>query len=165
MQLNRMARFLQGGIQQADPIQKKVVEDWLSRLHYGCAKMLIQERECLEQNNFKLNPEGKKYDLPLDSAEANDYTFIDSHYLGKERKCLSKAGDTPIEPAKALEIINNIRVKKEYNPEVSNDIIALLKQVISMGTVRFISSALRSNKKYLATEERTEHRDANIARV
>jgi len=136
VQLNRLTRFLQGGIQQGDSIQRKTIEEWLSKLNLGCAQMLIQERDCLEQNNLKLNQSTRKYEFPFDPNEANDYTFVDSNFLGKERKCVSKSNEAIlIDTAKAQEIINNIRIRKEYNPEVSNDIVALLKQVIAFGIV------------------------------
>ncbi len=163
--MNRMARFLQGGIQQGDPIPRKTVEEWLSRLHFGCAKMLIQERTCLEQNNLKWNPESKKFEFVFDPAEANDYTFVDSNYLGKERKCVPKTGEAAVDPAKSLEIINNIRIRKEYNPDVSNDIVALLRQVISLGSVRFFFAHSNQKSLVLGNEKAPEHRNVNLTRV
>ena len=97
--------------------------------------MLIQERTCMEQNNLRWNIETKKYEFAFDPNEANNYTFVDSNYLGKERKCVNKGSETQVDAAKAQEVINNTRLRKEYTPDLSNNIIDLLKQVISIGTV------------------------------
>ncbi len=97
--------------------------------------MLVQERAALEQHNLRWNVDARKYELAFDSEELKKYAFIDSSYLGKEKSCVLAGTETPVDPAKAQEIINNNRLRKEYNPEIGNDVIALLGQVISIGTV------------------------------
>lgn len=89
----------------------------------------------MEQCNLKWNVEGRRYELAFDPEELKKYTFVDSDYLGKERLCVLEGSKTPVDPAKAEELINNNRLRREYNPELSGDVVALLRQVINLGTV------------------------------
>lgn len=104
--------------------------------------MLIQERDCIEKQNLKWNSERGKYEIPFDIKELNNYEFIDSIYLGKEKHCslkLSGSISPPLDLALAQEIINRNRLVKECSPEVSNDIVFLIKQTLAIGVVLSLS--------------------------
>jgi tRNA splicing endonuclease len=77
----------------------------------------------LEQNNLKWSNEEKKYVLPFDKTELNNYNFVESVYLGKEGTCIDKNTNT-----EHKEIIELIRIEKEHN----KDALPLLKEVESL---------------------------------
>jgi len=103
--------------------------------------MLIQVRKSLEDKNLKWNSTTNKYEFTFDPNELNQFTFIDSVHLGKEKTCIIKESNEQVPLSKAKVIINNIRIKKEYTQDSSNDIILLLKQVANSGIVIFFSNS------------------------
>jgi hypothetical protein len=114
-----------------------MLEFWGSTLNLSCAKMLIQTRRCLEEKNLKWNSTTNKYEFTFDPSELNQYAFIDSAYLGKEKICVVKESNEKVSLDKASVIINNARVKKEYEQDYGSDIISFLKQIIKFGIVGF----------------------------
>ena len=107
--------------------------------------MLIQERRCLEEKNLKWNG---KYEFQFDPKELTNYGFIDSPYLGKDKTCIIKSTNEVLSPDRSKIIINNIRIKKEYVPNISTDIIVLLKHVLNIITV-FFWKTIRNLEKNL----------------
>lgn len=132
--MNRFARYLQGGKFQS-PVSKDILKQWIPKLNLGCAKLLVQERRSMEKNNLKWNAETKTFELPFGLTELNNYTFIDSIYLGKEKQCILNSTNEILDSDTAKIIMNNLRVSKEYTPNITSNIITLLKQTLSFETV------------------------------
>ena len=95
--------------------------------------MLFQERDTMEKYNLKWRSDLKKYELPFDPNILNEYEFLDSIFLGKEKHCVSKTSKLPAEAEKAKNLLKYDRLSKEFNSDFSKDIILLAKQAI--GTV------------------------------
>ena len=90
----------------------------------------------MEQHNLKWSVETRKHDLPFDANELNDYEFMDSNYLGKDKICIVKATKEAVEQSKALEIIHKSRLRNEHGFDFSNSIISLIRNAMTLGAVR-----------------------------
>jgi len=105
----------------------------LQKFHFESAHMLIQQRHCIEQYNLKWNRDKNCFEFPCDLEEEEKYASVDSDYLGKQKDCIIKSSKELLESAKAKVILNNMTVKKDYNSNVSNEIIGHLKAFLDMG--------------------------------
>jgi hypothetical protein len=130
---------------------KQSLGEQLLWLNLNYAKMLIQERESLEQKNLRWVPSEKKYTFMFDLNEADNYEFIESPYLGKDKTCILKGSDTPINIIKAQTILNNVRVKEEYTIDNTGLIITILSNYIS-NTVS-LCYKLKKAKRRISVEE------------
>jgi len=110
---------------------KQLLGEQLSWLNLSYAKMLIQERESLEQKNLRWVPSEKKYTFMFDPNEVDNYNFIESPYLGKDKTCILKDSDTPVNIMKAQTILNNVKVKEEYTVDNSGLIMKLLSNCVA----------------------------------
>lgn len=99
--------------------------------------MLFLERDTMEKYNLVWNTDLKKYELPFDPKILNDYDFVDSNFLGKEKHCVSKISHLPETPEKAKELLRFNRLLKEFSADYSKDIILLAKQAIGTGIVKY----------------------------
>ena len=97
--------------------------------------MLSQARYCLEKYNLRWNPERKKFELPFDPNELNDYSFIEAQYLGKEKLCVATASGKVLDAAVGDELVYKNRLRKDSSNDPSYDIIALANKVLDLGTV------------------------------
>jgi len=97
--------------------------------------MLIQERECMEKFNLRWDAERKKHELPFDINELNDFEFLDSIYLGKDKQCVPKVPGGSIPAEKTLDLVLKNKLVKEYIFDFSSDIISLIKQTLQNGVV------------------------------
>ena len=96
----------------------------------------------METRNLKWNPEKNKHELPFDPNELLQYTFSDTIYLGKPKQCLGINPSIAIDPQKAQEMVKKSILKREFEVDLSNDIITLINQVINLGTVTLKFSIL-----------------------
>lgn len=108
------------------------IEGKLKKFNFQRARMLIQQRECIEQHNLKLNPETGNYEFPSD-IEEDKYTFVESAYLGRQKGCVVKDTNEPLEPDKAKLLFNNMAIKEEYRVDVGNEITSNLKKFLDIG--------------------------------
>lgn len=97
--------------------------------------MLSQMRDCMEKYNLLWSPERRKYEIPFDIKEVTDYEFLDSIYVGKEKICSHKDPNIKVDLKKATELIQKNKFLKTYNPDLSNEIISLVKQTLQIGIV------------------------------
>lgn len=149
-QLKRFAHLLQNNILASDPITKsKEVSTWLSFLNFASAKILIKERDFMEKNNLVWSPERKKYEIPFDIKELNSYEFLDSIYIGKEKLCSPKEAGVKLEPGKAAELVQKNKFLREYNPELSHEIVALLRATLQNN----VATRMKSYLEYYILKE------------
>jgi hypothetical protein len=122
--------------------------------------MLIQQRDCIEKNNLKWDSSRKKYELPFDFKELNNYEFHDSFYLGKEKQCIPKVSGTTLEAAQAQELAYKYKIYKEYMLDFSNEIISLIKATLMSDPTRRMKQYLEYfiMKEYRRQGKHTEYR-------
>ena len=104
------------------------MKNWLVQLYLCCAKLLIQERTSLEQNNLEWKAEEKKYQFKFNPTELENYLLVDLNFLGKEKNCINKSTKIQLGLKESLEIINNIRIAKEYSQHLNDSIEFALNQ-------------------------------------
>ena len=92
----------------------------------------------MEKCNLKWDAESKRHELPFDIKELNDYSFLDSIYLGKEKQCAHKEPNASIDPDRATELVYKNKLIKEYANDFSTDIIFFVKQTLTSGVVMLI---------------------------
>lgn len=85
----------------------------------------------MEKNNLKWNPSTRKYELPFDPLILNDFEFVDSAFLGKDKECVFKTTRQTPDPEKALELLRFHRLNKEFSSDISRDIISLARLATS----------------------------------
>lgn len=105
----------------------------LQKFNYERAKILIQQRRCIEQYNLKYNQDTNTYEFPFDTIEEDKYTFNESIYLGKQKECIIKNTNELLDPNKTKVLLNNIAVKKEYKASVGKEIIEHLNKFLNIG--------------------------------
>eukprot|EP00826_Nyctotherus_ovalis_P044637 TRINITY_DN4832_c0_g1_i3.p4 TRINITY_DN4832_c0_g1~~TRINITY_DN4832_c0_g1_i3.p4 ORF type:complete len:142 (-),score=28.69 TRINITY_DN4832_c0_g1_i3:604-1029(-) len=124
----------------------KRIEGKLKKFNFQRARMLIQQRNCIEQYNLKLNPETGSYEFPYD-IEENKYMLIEPAYLGKQKSCVVKDTNEPLEPDKAKLLLNDMAVKEEYRVDVGNEIINNLRKFLDIGKKVLRSKSSRGREE------------------
>ncbi len=91
----------------------------------------------METHNMRYDPERKKHDLPFDIKELNDYEFLDSIFLGREKQCLHKPPNNAVDADKATELVQKNKLVKEFAVDFSNEIVAHIRHTLICGSVSF----------------------------
>lgn len=100
--------------------------------------MLIEERTALEKHNLYYDPNTKEYKLPFDPNELNEYEFINSAFLGKDKLCLVKSSRTLLEVGKCRDLVENYQIVEEFKVNFSHYIHLSIGTTIQHGVVMLI---------------------------